>query len=66
MPTLRTARDVMHDGMIRKGLEEAPSVRFELQDGRIVNVETDNHPVLDLPADQVRNMSFHPSAEGAR
>lgn len=63
--TNRTLRDVMEDGMTRRGLEAAPNVRFELVDGRIVNVETDKHPILDLPAEMVRNMSFHPSAEGA-
>jgi len=68
MPTLekqRTARDLLIDGMNTQGITEVPEVHFEMKDGAIYNVRGETHPVLNRPATDVLNMSFHPSAEGA-
>ena len=67
MPKLdeqRRIRDLMIEGMNTQGISEAPCVEFVLQDGAIVEVVSDTHPVLDRPASDVSSMKFKQSAEG--
>ena len=60
----RTIRDLVIEGMNTQGISEAPCIEFQLQDGSIVNVLTDTHPVLDRPASEVSGMKFKQQAEG--
>ena len=59
----RTVRDLLIEGMTTQGISEVPCVEFELQDGGIVQVLTDNNPVLDRPATTVKGMKFKQSAD---
>lgn len=61
---LRTARDLVIEGMHNQGLSEAPCVEFILEDGSIIEAVSESHPVLDRPATEVRSMKFKTSAEG--
>lgn len=66
MPTLegqRKVRDLMIEGMGRQGIEEAPCVEFHMKDGSIIEVTTENHPILNRNANEVTRMSFKSSAE---
>lgn len=69
MPNLeeqRKIRDLVIEGMNTQGISECPCIEFVMQDGSIVNVLTDQHPVLDRPATDVNSMKFKQQAEGGR
>lgn len=62
----RKMRDLVLEGMTTRGLEEVPCVEFVLQDDSIVQVLTENHPILDRPASDAKSMKFKTSAEAGR
>lgn len=56
--------EFLKDTLCKMGIQEAAGVSVKFKDGSVINIHSDDHPVLRQTAENVESVTPRQSAEG--